>query len=270
MNPQMYIPIHILLAHEKLQAVGASEDLVTFAAMRSAKLGIDLDKANIRPILKSKRNVIILRDIPDGTTEEQVRGIFVGGPHPDKITSVKPEVNNTWFVKFDLNEGTQDVVLWLKTQEFNGAKVNAAIKSEHFLRSFFPVHPAGVLPHLAQPDPAMGGYPDPAMGGYPLDMMPQMPGFDGVKGFDVGKGFDGGKSFGGKAGDGKGKGKFPGFTGMEGGKGKGKKGKGGGGGAAMVPPSPWMQPSPQPLGYWQPWGARSDAKATVSIPAPAA
>merc|ERR1719183_832133 len=97
----------------------------------------------VRPLLKSKRNVIILRDIPENTTEEEIRGIFEGAPHAEKIKSIKPEVNNTWFVKFDLDDQTQDVVLWLRSQKFKGQTVNASIKSEHFLRSFYPLHPPG-------------------------------------------------------------------------------------------------------------------------------
>merc|ERR1719387_1687265 len=114
----------------------------------------------VRPLLKSKRNVVILRDVPDGTTEEEVRGLFVGGPFADKVSSVKPDVNNTWFVKFNLDEGTQDAVLWLRLQQFKGRPVNAAIKSEHFLRSFYPLHLAGAgpPPQMEYPPMEMPGY----------------------------------------------------------------------------------------------------------------
>lgn len=168
MNPQMYIPILVLLAHEKLANVGATEEAVSAAATASARLGIDDAKTMVRPLLKSKRNVIILRDMPDETTEEEVRAIFPSGPHADKIKTVKAEVNNAWFVKFDLDEGTQDVVLWLRSQKFKGQTVNASIKSEHFLRSFFPLHQAG------------GGQGPPQMGGFPPPM------FMGPEGMDLG------------------------------------------------------------------------------------
>merc|ERR1719230_1695784 len=106
----------------------------------------------VRPLLKSKRNVVILRDIPSDVTEHDIRELFVGAPHAEMIVSVKPEVNNTWFVKFKLDEGTQDVVLWLRGQKFQGKAVNASIKSEHFLRSFFPLH----MPNNPPPDAQMG------------------------------------------------------------------------------------------------------------------
>jgi len=152
MNPQMYIPVRVLLGHERMQALGATEEAVIDAASRSAKLGVDDQRTMVRPMLKSKRNVVILRELPVGTTEEEIRELLSRAPHADRIASVKPEVNNTWFVKFNLDDGTQDVVLWLRSQLFKDQPINAAIKSEHFLRSFFPLHMAS------------GGVPTPQMG----------------------------------------------------------------------------------------------------------
>merc|ERR1719183_1464753 len=132
----------------------------------------------VRPLLKSKRNVIILRDMPDNTTEENVKEIFAGGPYAEKLASVKPEVNNTWFVKFNLDEGTQDVVLWLRSQQFQGRPVNASIKSEHFLRSFYPIQGASDPPIV---DPNAGMFPmDGGMGmpmGFPMQGGPGGPEF---------------------------------------------------------------------------------------------
>jgi len=154
MNPQMYIPIITLLQHEKLKIAGATEAAIIAAANKSTKLGIDEHQTMVRPLLKSKRNVVILREVPEGTTESDIFELFVGAPHADRITNVKPEVNNTWFVKFNLDSGTEDVVLWLRTQQIKGVPVNAAIKSEHFLRSFFPLDMAG-----GQGQPPMGYAP---------------------------------------------------------------------------------------------------------------
>merc|ERR1719498_45349 len=125
----------------------------------------------VRPLLKSKRNVIILRDMPDGTSEDEVKGIFANCPHAAKLVNVKAEVNNTWFVKFNLDEGTQEVVIWLRSQKFKGQSVNASIKSEHFLRSFFPLH----MPNNPPPDAGMGFPMDGGMGGmgFPMGFPPQ-------------------------------------------------------------------------------------------------
>jgi len=57
MNPQMYVPIAVLLRHDKLFALNADEASIIAAAEQSQKLGIDEDHRMIRPLLKSKRNV---------------------------------------------------------------------------------------------------------------------------------------------------------------------------------------------------------------------
>lgn len=288
MNPQMYIPIQILITHDKLNQAGATKEAIIKAAERSTKLGIDEGRLMVRPLLKSKRNIVILRDVPEGTTEEEVRSIFVGAPHcPEKLKSIQPEVNNNWFVKFDLDEGTQEVVLWLRSQTFKGAPVNASIKSEHFLRSFFPVN----IPQMGMPVPGMPGAFD--MGGLPpMDMGPppwkgsgpkgdkggsskggEKGGWEGGKGGWSAGGWEGGKggwSGGGWSEGGKGSwgdsgkgGKGGGWS--EGGKGGwsdgGKGGKGWGGAkAGGKGGSSWakgMNNPPQPPGYWQPWGVWS-------------
>lgn len=233
MNPQMYIPIRILINHDSLVKVSATPESVMAAADKSQKLGIDENRLMIRPLLKSKRNIIILRDIPEGTTEDEIRGIFGDAPHKDKLVSVKPEVNNTWFVKFDLDEGTQDVVLWLRSQKFKGNPCNAAIKSEHFLRSFFPLNLPGGMPM-----PQKGGMPGAMPGAMPMDGTYMM----GPPGPPPGA----------KGGRGKGKGDMGGMQNGSwgGGWGGAKGGKGGKGKNA------W---GVQPPGYWQPWGVRKSA-----------
>ncbi|CAK9089319.1 unnamed protein product [Durusdinium trenchii] len=189
MNPQMYIPISVLLQHDRLQSLRATQMQVAAAAAKSKRLGVDDQRTMVRPVFKSKRHIVILRDLPDGTTEEEILSLFSTGPYAENVVSVKPEVNNTWFVKF-VDEVAPEVVLWLRSQTFKGKPVNAAIKSEHFLRSFFPVNqsmgfvPPG-LPPMDEGDvhPMHGFPPAPFPGGKgagcpdfmpPPGMMPPM------------------------------------------------------------------------------------------------
>lgn len=163
MNAQMYIPVSVLLAHEKLSAIATQEKLLA-AARNSARTAVSEDETMIRPMLKSKRNTIILRDMPEATTEAEIREIFAESEFGSWIKSVKADVNCTWFVKFS-GDDTISIVMWLRSRKFRGEPINAAIKSEHFLRSFFPV-----APPPQELDPAMQGH----MGGPPMPMGPPM------------------------------------------------------------------------------------------------
>jgi hypothetical protein len=197
MNPQMYIPVHVLLAHDKLAAVGATEEAIMEAGKRSGRLGVDEAGKSVRPLLKSKRNVVIIRDVPEGTTEEEMKEFLAKSPHPQKIKEIKPDVNCTWFIKLDL-DSCEDVVMWIRSTEMKGQKLTAAIKSEHFLRSFFPLHlPAGMMmppmgmmppwdPSMMPPGGDYGGYPG---GAYPMPSemgMADMPPGVGGKGMPDG------------------------------------------------------------------------------------
>merc|ERR1719183_316684 len=75
------------------------------------------------------------------------------GPKGDAITAVTAEVNQTWFVKMETEEACQDIAWWLRSQKFRGEPVKVAIKSEHYLRSFFQAPAGSALP----PDTMKGG-----------------------------------------------------------------------------------------------------------------
>lgn len=139
MNAQMYIPVGVLASHRNLTSVGTGVDSRTLlaAAQLSDKLGVDEDGLMIRPVLKPKRNTLILHDLPDGTTEEDLRELFNALPGDESVCSLKPDVNKTAFVTFSTDEAAQNAALWLRSQKLHGAELKCAIKSEHFLRSFF-------------------------------------------------------------------------------------------------------------------------------------
>lgn len=141
MNAQMYIPLSILARHHSLCILGDENAIIPAArdaAQRSDKFGIDEDGSMVRPLLKPRRNTLILRDLPDDFPEDELKELFNRSPESDAFCSLKPDVNNTAFVAFKTDEAAQNVALWLRSQKFQGAEIKCAIKSEHFVRSFFP------------------------------------------------------------------------------------------------------------------------------------
>jgi len=139
MNPQMYIPLCILAGHHKIEELGTSANISTLleASLRSEHLDVDKENMLVKPVLKTKRNTVILRELPDGVTEEELQKLF--DKCPSKLESVKPDVNHTAFVTFETDTAAQDAALWLRSQKLGDAPVKCAIKSEQFLRSFMPM-----------------------------------------------------------------------------------------------------------------------------------
>jgi hypothetical protein len=162
-NPQLYVPIATVVKALSAKAIAGDENSVRTAVEKSAELSLDETKMMVKPLLKSKRDTIILRDIPDDVTEADIRELVGAGPKGDAITTVTAEVNQTWFVKMETEEACQDIAWWLRSQKFRGAQVKVAIKSEHYLRSFFQAPAGSALP----PDTMKGGMDMKGKGGMP-------------------------------------------------------------------------------------------------------
>jgi hypothetical protein len=145
-NPQLYVPIKTVLKALSAKSIAADENTVRIAAGQSTELSLDETKTMVKPLLKTKRDTIILREIPDDATEADIRELLKAGPKGDAITSLSAEVNQTWFVKMETEEACQDTAWWLRSQKFRGEPVKVAIKSEHYLRSFFQAPAGSAIP----------------------------------------------------------------------------------------------------------------------------
>mmetsp|Transcript_3996 Transcript_3996/g.9299 ORF Transcript_3996/g.9299 Transcript_3996/m.9299 type:complete len:523 (+) Transcript_3996:169-1737(+) len=162
MNAQMYIHISSLLLHHRVGSLeGASVESLLQAAQKSEKLGVDEESMMIRPLLKPRRNTLILHDLPEDVTEEELRELFATGPEDEALTSVKLDVNHTAFAAFKNDEAAQTVALWLRSAKLRDAAIKCAVKSEHVMRSFFPAVPtsATMQPYMAVPQQMMWGSP---------------------------------------------------------------------------------------------------------------
>ncbi|CAD7943449.1 unnamed protein product [Amoebophrya sp. A25] len=165
-NPQMYVSAAELAGHESL--VGRfSEEEVLDAATKSSKLSVDLEARAIRPLLRSKRSTIIVRDFP--YSEDVLRNEVLSHLEPklqEYIVGIKADVCDTWFIKVkEEDEVTQKIAMWLREQEYPvGRKIQSAVKSEHLLRSVFPadaVEQGGVASADSAVDPMMASTPPP-------------------------------------------------------------------------------------------------------------
>eukprot|EP00931_Biecheleriopsis_adriatica_P113700 TRINITY_DN8886_c0_g1_i2.p1 TRINITY_DN8886_c0_g1~~TRINITY_DN8886_c0_g1_i2.p1 ORF type:complete len:598 (-),score=163.20 TRINITY_DN8886_c0_g1_i2:80-1873(-) len=141
MNAQMYIPLCILAGHHQIEALGKCADVSTLleASLRSEHMSVDKENLLVKPLIKTKRNTVILHDLPDEIAEEELNKLFDTCPVVEHLVSVKPDVNHTAFVTFETDAQAQDAALWLRSQKLRDAAVKCSIKSEQFLRSFFPM-----------------------------------------------------------------------------------------------------------------------------------
>eukprot|EP00930_Biecheleria_cincta_P065288 TRINITY_DN5104_c0_g1_i1.p1 TRINITY_DN5104_c0_g1~~TRINITY_DN5104_c0_g1_i1.p1 ORF type:complete len:665 (-),score=198.54 TRINITY_DN5104_c0_g1_i1:68-2062(-) len=140
MSVTMDIPICILADHREITALGPIADVgsVMEAAIRSENVTVDKENMLVRPVLKPRRNTVILHDLPDGIKEEELRQLFESCPKADDLQHIKPDVNHTAFVSFASDAAAQDAALWLRSQKLRDGSIKCSMKSEQFKRSFFP------------------------------------------------------------------------------------------------------------------------------------
>lgn len=156
MNAQLYIPLAVLARHHSIRSLGDEATVLAAAkaaAQRSEKIGVDEDGDMVRPLLKARRNTIILHDLPEDFPEEELKTLFNSSPESENFTSLKPDVNNTAFASFKTEEAAQNVAVWLRSQKLQGAEIKCAMKSEHFVRSFYP---ASAGPSIQASSPYIG------------------------------------------------------------------------------------------------------------------
>ena len=63
------------------------------AVKDSEKVVVDANMELIRPNMKVERKTIILRDVPENTTEEEIRSLFT---NLGTVESINPSIANNW------------------------------------------------------------------------------------------------------------------------------------------------------------------------------
>eukprot|EP00929_Paragymnodinium_shiwhaense_P092232 TRINITY_DN5210_c0_g1_i1.p1 TRINITY_DN5210_c0_g1~~TRINITY_DN5210_c0_g1_i1.p1 ORF type:complete len:536 (+),score=145.30 TRINITY_DN5210_c0_g1_i1:151-1758(+) len=139
MSAQMYIPLAALSKHTSLSSLGNIDvSILLEAAKRSSQLTVDEACLMVRPVLKAKRNTLILHGLPEGAGEQDLLDLFLKYSGKEALEAVKPDVNRTAFVTFTSDETAQSAALWLRSQTLMGAPIKCSVKTEQVNRGFFP------------------------------------------------------------------------------------------------------------------------------------
>lgn len=69
---EVQLGTRILAGHEQFEEMGKLVDvsLLYEAALRSQQVVVDKEAMQLKPVIKSKRNTVILHDLPDVSVEE--------------------------------------------------------------------------------------------------------------------------------------------------------------------------------------------------------
>lgn len=128
MNSQKYVSIDVIASFPKMKNLTEDRNTLIQVIKQCQTLNLDETETMVRPNLKIERNTLILRDIPATIPVEEVSNIF---QHPGcaAIVTIRPDINDTWFVTFDSEDKCQETALVLSGLQFQGHAIRFGMKS---------------------------------------------------------------------------------------------------------------------------------------------
>ncbi|XP_072154181.1 uncharacterized protein [Bemisia tabaci] len=129
MDNDQYVPIWTVANFNQVKKLTKDIKLITQVLKESPNVQVDEEGQKVRP--NHKRCIVILREIPDSTPLEEVKGIFSGSNCP-KFISCEFAHNNSWYVTFENDEDAQRAYRYLRedVKEFQGKPIMARIKAK--------------------------------------------------------------------------------------------------------------------------------------------
>ncbi|XP_050538415.1 la-related protein 4 isoform X2 [Daktulosphaira vitifoliae] len=143
MDNDQYVPIWTVANFNQVKKLTKDIKLITEVLRESPNVQVDDEGLKVRP--NHKRCIVILREIPQTTPIEEIKGLFNGESCP-KMISCEFAHNNSWYITFENDEDAQRAFLYLREEvkEFQGRPIMARIKAKPMNRMTAPISPGAV------------------------------------------------------------------------------------------------------------------------------
>ncbi|CAB3992916.1 la-related CG11505 isoform X1 [Paramuricea clavata] len=134
MDSDQYVLIQIVANFNQMKKLTNDIELVKEAIKESAYLQMDESLTKMRPNMK--RCIVILREVPESTSVEEVEELFSGEGCP-KYISCEPAHNNYWYIQFESEDCAQKAYRYLREdiKTFKGKPIMARIKAKPIPRA---------------------------------------------------------------------------------------------------------------------------------------
>jgi len=138
-SQEVFIDIKDILNVSLIGAITNDVGLITRVLKENNKYSLD-EEHNILKVQLSDRTMIMLRDIPDNTPQEEIKELFA--EYAEHIVNMQPEIGNNYYVNFDSSEVAQNAFNYVREKKFRDKTVGCCIKSSHnFYPSYYPPQP---------------------------------------------------------------------------------------------------------------------------------
>uniref|UniRef100_A0A7S3E8T0 HTH La-type RNA-binding domain-containing protein n=1 Tax=Rhodosorus marinus TaxID=101924 RepID=A0A7S3E8T0_9RHOD len=132
MDAEFWVRIEVLAGFPKMMRFGlTAEQIGQVVGERSNQLEVDAEHVIVRPkylVEEKQKSVLILRDVPETTTEDQVKELLAKEQCPEPL-NIRPDIANVWFLDFDGTETAKNCLESLRDKSLNGAPVKARVKN---------------------------------------------------------------------------------------------------------------------------------------------
>jgi hypothetical protein len=150
MNAQKYVAIEVIAGFKRGKQLTEDRTVIVEVVRQCKNCALDETGTLVRPQItptaapKTERTTLILRDIPATTSAADLRDLFDADacPGKGKVTALRADIGDTWFVTFDTSEACQKTAIYLMSQKFQGKPIRCGVKSE--TRSMLATPPSGV------------------------------------------------------------------------------------------------------------------------------
>lgn len=142
-------PITDLYILKLVNALQPDIDALLAAIKRCKKLDLDASGNKVRANIGEGRTILILRDLPRDVKHENIRTLLenkeLTAQLEGRVMEIRPELNDTWFVRFGSQDDCMAAFWWLRTKgKINGKTVKCRVKSVLQSTTYNPgSHPTG-------------------------------------------------------------------------------------------------------------------------------
>lgn len=108
------------------------------------------DEADSDVSAADKASTVILRDVPESATEDDIRSIFQSDDFSPNLTNIEKEVGQCWFVTIDSATSQQDLVtilLGLRSKLICNEPIKARLKTQSIATQGVPMQGSGYNPY---------------------------------------------------------------------------------------------------------------------------
>ena len=127
-----YMPLTYLASLPSIQCFDLSVSELIDVIRAIDALSLSPDNKGVRISLPVALKTLIIRDTPEGTSEDVIRSLL-----PEfAIESIREEIGRSWFVTFPSEEDVPKAISALQSMTLDGQPVKARVKSEFYMKVF--------------------------------------------------------------------------------------------------------------------------------------